>query len=99
MMAEMFAPPTVALVLQVGLHLTLGGLTGLVYFWVVRLSADLFAHRRRMALAVALALGRLLLIGGLLILVAREGTLPLLAFALGFLFARALAIHHARVNI
>lgn len=96
MIEEVLASPTIALLLQLGFHLLLGSLVGLVYFRAVRLSADLIAHGRRVALAVSLTLGRLLLVGGLAVLVVREGALPLLAVALGFLVARALALRRVR---
>lgn len=96
MIPDVLIAPNMALLLQLGFHLALGILVGLAYFRAVRLSADLFAHGRRVALAITLTLGRLLLLGGLLVLIVREGVLPLLAFALGFLVARALATRRAR---
>jgi hypothetical protein len=96
MIEAILASPTMVLLLQLGFHLLLGGLVGLFYFRAVRLSADLIAHGRRVALAIALTVARLLLVGGLAVLVVREGALPLLAFALGFLLARALAMRRIR---
>jgi hypothetical protein len=96
MIEVVFAPPAVALLVQLGLHFVLGMLVGIVYFLAVRLSADLIAHGRRVALAITLTLGRLLLMGGLLVMVVREGAVPLLAVALGFLVARALALRRVR---
>jgi hypothetical protein len=98
MIPDVFASPTVALAIHVGFHLVLGSLVGLAYFRAVRLSADLFAHQRRVALAIALTVGRLLVVGGLLVLIAREGATALLAFALGFLVARALAMRRVRAT-
>jgi hypothetical protein len=98
MMTEILAQPAVVLLLQGSLFLILGGIVGLGYFRAVRLSADLFARRRYTALAIALTLARLLLVGGLLVLVVREGALPLLAFALGFFGARVLATRRALVS-
>jgi hypothetical protein len=99
MIPDPFVTPTVAPLLGLGLHLMLGGIVGLVYFRAVRLSAELFARGRQAALAIGLTVGRLLLVGGLLVAVAREGALPLLASALGFLLARAFAMRRARAGL
>lgn len=97
MTSETFATlPAVALLLAPGLYLVLGGIAGLAYFRAVRLSADLFARGGHTAMAIALTLCRLLLVGGLLVLILREGAWPLLAFALGFLVARTLVMRRAR---
>jgi hypothetical protein len=96
MIPDVLIAANIALVLQLGFLLVLGILLGLAYFRAVRLSAELFARGRRVALAITLTLGRLLLLGGLLVLIVRQGALPLLAFALGFLVARALAMRRVR---
>lgn len=96
--SDAFATPAIALLLHLGLHLVLGSLVGMVYFRAVRLSAELFAQGRHVAVAITLTLGRLLLVGGLLVLIMREGGLPLLAFALGFLIARAIAMRGVRAT-
>jgi hypothetical protein len=96
MIPDVLIAANIALVLQLGFLLVLGILLGLAYFRAVRLSAERFVQGRRVALAITLTLGRLLLLGGLLVLIVRQGALPLLAFALGFLVARALAMRRVR---
>ena len=49
-----------------------------------------------MTTAIALGLGRFILLGGLLALAALEGALPLLAMALGVLIARPMVMRRVR---
>ncbi len=84
--------PLWAMGLVLGAHLALGIGVGVLYFHAIRKSAQLFAEGGRASLAAALTVGRLLLLGGLLLLASREGALPLLVFALGFFIARPLAM-------
>jgi hypothetical protein len=67
-----------------------GGILGLIYFRLVRLSAGLILSGRRRApvVGVALVLARLAGLGGVLVLAALQGAGPLLAAALGLLIGR-----------
>ena len=67
-----------------------GGILGLIYFRLVRLSADLLLSARKGApvLGVALVLVRLAGLGGVLVLAALQGAGPLLAASLGLLIGR-----------
>jgi len=67
-----------------------GGILGLIYFRLVRLSADLMLSDRRGAplFGVALVLIRLAGLGGGLVLAALQGAGPLLAASLGLLIGR-----------
>lgn len=67
-----------------------GGLIGLIYFRMVRHSADLMLSRRRNGalFGVALVLLRMAGLGGVLIIAAMQGAGPLLAAAVGLLIGR-----------
>lgn len=67
-----------------------GGLTGLIYFRMVRHSADLMLSGRRGGpmYGVALVLLRMAGLGGVLIIAAMQGAGPLLAAAMGLLIGR-----------
>lgn len=67
-----------------------GAAVGLVYFRMVRQSADLLLSGRRGGplLGLALALLRLACVGGALFVAAMQGAGPLLAAALGLLIGR-----------
>jgi F1F0 ATPase subunit 2 len=80
--------PAWAMALNLVLHLVAGFGLGLLYFRGVWWSARLFASGSRLTTAIALGLGRFILLGGLLALASLEGALPLLALALGVLIAR-----------
>ena len=77
-----------------GLTLTLwlagGGAIGLIYFRMVRHSADLILSGRRGGplFGVGLVLLRMAGLGGVLIIAAMQGAGPLLAAALGVLIGR-----------
>ena len=85
-----------AMALSLILYLAAGFGLGLLYFRGLWWNARLFASGRRMTTAIALGLGRFLLLGGLLALAAVEGALPLLAMALGVLVARPLVMRGVR---
>ncbi|MGB7973012.1 MAG: ATP synthase subunit I [Roseiarcus sp.] len=78
------------------LHFAAGFGLGMVYFRGVWWNARLFASGGRVTAAIALGLGRFILLGGLLALAALEGALPLLAMALGVLVARPLVMRRVR---
>lgn len=81
------------------LTLGLGGgvALGLVYFWLVRVSADLLLSSRRGGLwqGLALSAGRLLGLGAVLTYVALQGTGLLLVVALGWLIGRFAVMRRA----
>ena len=67
-----------------------GGMIGLIYFRMVRHSADLLLSGRRggALFGLALVVLRLAGLGGVLIIAAMQGAGPLLAAALGLLIGR-----------
>lgn len=67
-----------------------GVLIGLIYFRMVRHSADLMLSRRRGGpwFGVALVLLRMAGLGGVLVIAAMQGAGPLLAAALGLVIGR-----------
>lgn len=74
------------------LHLIAGAGLGVVHFGGLWWNARLFAAGGRMATAVAVALGRFTLVGGVLAVAALQGALALLATALGLLVTRAIVM-------
>jgi F1F0 ATPase subunit 2 len=74
----------------------LGALLGAGYFAALRLNVDRYISSRSLAPALALHLGRLLLVGIVFALIAQIGAVPLLGALAGFLLARSLAIRRAR---
>lgn len=70
------------------LHLAAGFGGGLLYFQGLWWNARLLAAGGRLTTAIALGLGRFILLGSLLALASLEGAPPLLAMALGILMAR-----------
>lgn len=73
-----------------------GFAAGLLYFYAVWRSANLFAAGGAGA-AAGLTVARIVLLGGALALASRHGTLPLLLMALGVLAARPLVLRRYRV--
>ena len=73
-------------------HLAGGTLLGLLYFRALWWNAQRLAGRGRLAGPIALAFGRFALLGGVLLLIVREGAGPLLAAALGVMIARAIVM-------
>lgn len=82
----------VSVVVSVVLHLAAGAGVGAVHFGGLWWNARLFAAGGRMATAIAVALGRFAVVGGVLVVAARDGAPALLATALGLLIARALVM-------
>lgn len=78
-----------------------GGMTGQIYFRIVRRSADLMLTARRGGplLGVALVLLRMAVLGGALIIAAMQGAGPLLAASLGLLIGRMAVMRAARAEI
>lgn len=81
--------PSWAMLLSLAAHLAAGIALGIFYFHAVWWNARLFALSGRATTAVALVIGRFVLLGGLLTLASFEGALPLLVMALGLLIARS----------
>ncbi len=69
-------------------YLAIGIASGTLYFWSVRCSARGFASGGALGLGIALALGRFVLLGALLLTASLRGAGPLLATAMGILIAR-----------
>ncbi len=90
--------PATATAIGLAFHLVAGILLGILYFRSVRWSADRFVGGGRTATAIAMTIGRLAVLGGLLTCASLEGALPLLAMALGILAARPMVMHRARVG-
>ncbi len=88
--------PAWTMALSLVLHLAAGFGLGLLYFQGIWWNARLFASGDRVTTAIALGLGRFLLLGGVLTLAALEGALPLLAMGLGVLIARPLVMRRVR---
>jgi F1F0 ATPase subunit 2 len=70
------------------LYGTFGFVAGTLYFVCLWWNARLFAERGGTWLTVLLLLGRILLLGCVLTLTARQGAMPLLLMALGVFIAR-----------
>lgn len=88
--------PPWAAVFDVAAHFALGIVLGEVIFRSLWFSVRRFAADVRAARLLALMLGRLLLLGGVLLLVSLEGALPLLTTVLGLLLGRFLVMRRVR---
>jgi F1F0 ATPase subunit 2 len=69
-------------------YLSAGFILGIVYFRSLWWSVCRFTGRGSLVATIALMIGRLVLIGGVLTLASLEGALQLLTIALGVLIAR-----------
>lgn len=87
---------TWAMLLGLAGHLAAGIGVGIFYFQAVWWNAHFLALGGRATIAIALVIGRFVLLGGLLALASLEGALPLLMMALGILVARSAVLHRAR---
>jgi hypothetical protein len=78
-----------------------GGIIGLIYFRIVRHSADLMLSARRGApvVGVALVLLRMAGLGAVLLVAAMQGAGPLLAASLGLLIGRWWMMRAAQVDL
>jgi len=74
------------------LYLAAGVAVGTIFFRALRWSARMLVEGGAASTALALALGRFLLMGALLTLAAREGAAPLLAASAGVLVGRFLVL-------
>jgi len=72
--------------------LALGFAAGTLFFVLLRWNTALYMRGGGLALAVAIQLGRLAAVAGLLALVALHGALPLLLTAVGLLIARPIVL-------
>ncbi len=88
--------PPWAMAVSLGAHLAAGIGLGIVYFGAVWWNARLFAAGGRATTAIALVIGRFLLLGAVLALASLEGALPLLVMALGVLTARFAVMRRVR---
>ncbi|MDR3474825.1 MAG: ATP synthase subunit I [Devosia sp.] len=79
-------------------NLALGAVLGALYFRNLWHSTQAFAGRGTAFAIVAAALARFVLLGAALVLVSREGALPLLCAMLGILAARFAVIRKVRVS-
>ena len=91
-------PPWVML-LSIGAHLGAGIVLGILYFRAVWWNARLFAMGGHATTAVAVVIGRFVLLGGLLTLASMEGALPLMAMAFGMLVVRFAVMRRVREAI
>ncbi len=82
--------------LAAALALVLGFGVGVVHFASLRRVTALYLEGGPLARTIALQLGRLVLLGGLLVGLAMAGALPLLAGALGVLLARQAVLRRVR---
>jgi F1F0 ATPase subunit 2 len=88
--------PAWAMLLGFVAHLAVGVGLGIVYFRGLWWNARLFAVAGQVPAGVALMIGRIALLGGLLVLASLEGALPLLMMVLGVLVARAIVMRRIR---
>jgi F1F0 ATPase subunit 2 len=89
--------PVWGMAVSLAIHLAAGIGLGIAYFSAVWWNARLFALGGRASTTIALTIGRLVVLGGLLALASLEGALPLLAMALGVLIARPLVMRRHMV--
>jgi hypothetical protein len=84
--------PIVSLPILLAAHVAAGAGVGVLFFRALSWNARLIVGGGRVSTAVALTLGRFLLMGGLLTLSALEGAAPLLAAALGVFVGRVFVL-------
>jgi F1F0 ATPase subunit 2 len=88
--------PAWAMLLSLAAHLAVGIMAGSLYFRALWWNTRRLASGGRATTAIALSIGRFILLGGLLLLASREGALPLLILALGVLVARFAIMRRVR---
>jgi F1F0 ATPase subunit 2 len=88
--------PPWAMLLSLAAHLAVGIMVGTLYFRALWWNTRRLALGGRATTAIALSVGRFVLLGGLLLLASREGALPLLILALGVLLARFVVMRRVR---
>jgi hypothetical protein len=77
---------------EAAIFLTFGFTAGMLFFALLRWNTSLYMRGGSVALALALQTARITAVGGLLILTALYGALPLLLTALGLVIARPVAL-------
>ena len=77
-------------------HLAVGFGLGWLYFYGLWRNARMFARGAPISKVIALSVGRFILLGAVLVPVALEGALPLLATALGIFIARLVSVRRMR---
>jgi F1F0 ATPase subunit 2 len=76
------------------LFLSLGFLAGALFFALLRWNVSVYMRGGSAAFALTLQVVRIAAAGGLLVVTALHGTLPLLLTALGLLIARPVVLHY-----
>jgi len=84
--------PAWAMLADLAAHFGAGIVLGVLYFRGLWWNARLFAMAGRVPASLALMIGRIALLGGVLVLASLEGALPLLVTALGVFVARAMVM-------
>jgi len=85
-----------AMLLGLGADLAIGIVLGVLYFRTLWWNARRIVLGGRAITNVALMIGRIMLLGGLLILASLQGALPLLVMALGILIGRSVVMRRVR---
>jgi F1-F0 ATPase (N-ATPase) AtpR subunit len=80
--------------LEVPAFLVLGLFAGTLFFVLLRWNTTLYIHGGSVALALVVQLVRFAAMGGVLVLTASQGALPLLLTALGLLLSRPIVVHY-----
>ena len=88
--------PAWAVLLSLAAHMATGIALGLLYFRCIWWNVRRFTGGGGVLSMIVIAIGRFVLLGGLLALASREGALPLLMLALGVLIARSIVTRHVR---
>jgi F1F0 ATPase subunit 2 len=88
--------PAWAMALSLAAHLAAGLGLGFFHFGALWRAARLLTGGGRATPAIAVLIGRWVLLGGLLALASLEGAPPLLAMALGVLLARSRVLRRVR---
>jgi F1F0 ATPase subunit 2 len=85
--------------LRMAMYFVAGIAAGTLYFVCLWWNARRFAERGGALSSILLLLGRILLLGCLLMLAARQGAMPLLLMALGVFIARFAVMRRLRVAV
>jgi F1F0 ATPase subunit 2 len=91
--------PTWAMLLGLAAQLALGIVLGVVHFGGLWWNVRRFAGAGRVTTTIALMIGRVVLLAGMLTLAGREGVLPLLVMALGVTISRSLVMRRVRAAV
>ena len=88
--------PPWAMALSLAAHLAAGVILGILYFRSLWWNARRFTAGSRVAITIAVTIGRFVILGLLLTLASLEGALPLLLMTLGILIARSFVMRNIR---